>query len=533
MKKTFFLRILITAIITFLMYYVTLPAINLHSFGFYIFILFIIIVYKLTSVIEIPSNAKKIFRKDNIINSSKRTLILTVIVCGVFVFIILLNFIFSPLFMSGKYASRINILETDDFVGEIREVDFNKIPLLDKDSSSKLGDRVMGQMSELVSQFEVSSLYTQINYNDEIIRVTPLEYASGIKWLTNRKEGIKGYIKVNSVSGKSELVKLEKGMKYAPSALFNENLHRKLRFEYPTKIFAGYSFELDNEGNPYWTIPTIKYTAVGLLEEIEGLIIFNPITGNSQYYDVKDVPSWVDQVYSASLITSQVDDWGTYKNGFINSVFGQKGVVQTTTGYNYLIQDDDVYMYTGITSINSDESNIGFIITNLRTKETKLYNVPGAEEYSAMDSAEGQVQQMNYKSTFPLLINLNNRPTYLISLKDRAGLVKMYAFVDVEDYQKVVVSDASSGVEEAAKNYLKQVNIKGNSNLTQEKVIVIESITNATIDGMTYYYIVDDENQKYKVSIKTNDLLPFMKKGDKLEIVYYGEKDIIDISNIR
>src|SRR5574344_2672981 len=144
---------------------------------------------------------------------------------------------------------------------------------------------------------------------------------------------------------------------------------------------------------------------------------------------------------------------GEYKNGFINSLFGQKGIVQTTDGYNYTIQNDDVYLYTGITSINSDESNIGFVLTNLRTKETKFYAVPGAEEYSAMDSAKGQVQQMSYTATFPLLINLNNKPTYLISLKDNAGLVKLYAFVDVADYQKVVATDASKGITEAAKLY--------------------------------------------------------------------------------
>ena len=221
-----------------------------------------------------------------------------------------------------------------------------------------------------------------------------------------------------------------------------------------------------------------------------------------------------------------------YKNGFINSIFGQKGVVQTTDGYNYMIQDDDVFLYTGVTSINSDESNIGFIITNLRTKETKYYDVPGAEEYSAMESAKGQVQQMNYTSTFPLLVNLNNRPTYLISLKDNAGLVKMYAFVDVEDYQKVVVTDSSLGIEEAARSYLANVDLKSNGKEIEKKII-ISSITNASIDGNTYYYITDKDNQKYKVSIKTSDTLPFVKVNDEITVLYIAEKEIIDIVSLK
>ena len=528
---------LVVAIIAFIIYYFTLPAFNLQSMGFYSYLFIVVTMFSLVnlSLGEIDklkfSKRIKVSIGTNQKNKSLGGYLYIGFVCC-FVLIFIVNFIYSPVFMSSKYASRIKIIEETSFEEDIKEIKFNSLPLLDKDSSSKLGDRVMGQMSELVSQFEVSSLYTQINFNNDIIRVTPLEYASEIKWFTNRKKGVSGYITVNSTTGKSNLTKLEKGMKYMPSALFNEDLYRKLRFSYPTKVFAEESFEIDNEGNPYWIVPTIGYTAVGLLPDIEGIVILDPITGDSNYYDSKNIPSWVDQVYDPYLIIEQYDDYGMYKNGFINSIFGQKGVVQTTDGYNYMIQDDDVFLYTGVTSINSDESNIGFIITNLRTKETKYYDVPGAEEYSAMESAKGQVQQMNYTSTFPLLVNLNNRPTYLISLKDNAGLVKMYAFVDVEDYQKVVVTDSSLGIEKAARSYLANVDLKSNGKEIEKKII-ISSITNASIDGNTYYYITDKDNQKYKVSIKTSDTLPFVKVNDEITILYIAEKEIIDIVSLK
>lgn len=539
MKRKLFLRLIITFLIAFVIYYVTLPAINLHNPGFYVYLLFILFIFKFISLFFKAEDKIKFFKQGGKINIRSKEnlshgdLYLIYIVVAVFVLIVISNLIYSPLFMSKRYSNRLVVSEDNSFQDDIVEVDFNQIPLLDKDSSSKLGDRVMGQMSELVSQFEVSSLYTQINYNNEIIRVTPLEYASGIKWLTNRKNGVKGYITVNSVDGESKLIKIDKGMKYMPSAYFNENLNRKLRFTYPTKIFGKASFEIDNEGNPYWIVPTIKYSAVEKLEDVDGIVMLDPISGDSKYYSVKDIPTWVDQVYSANLIIDQFDDRGMYKNGFLNSIFSQKGVVQTTDGYNYMIQNDDVYLYTGVTSISSDESNIGFIIANLRTKETKYYNVPGAEEYSAMYSAMGQVQQMDYDSTFPLLINLNNRPTYLISLKDDAGLVKMYAFVDVEDYQKVSVSDSSLGVSEAARIYLNNVDFKNKNSLSVEKNIKIKSITNATIDGISYYYIIDDNNQKYKVSIKISDNLPFYQIGDVVNIKFNKEKDIIDIIEIK
>lgn len=530
-KKILFIRILVILLFALGLYYISLPAINLHDPGFYIYLFMIFICYLVTSGISF-------FDGERVINKVKRlpknALIVVSSVALVIILIVLINVISSPLFNSKSWANRITIQEDTSFIEDIPEVDFSMVPLLDKDSSQKLGDRVMGQMSELVSQFYVSDLYTQINYNNEIVRVTPIEYNGFIKWLNNKKNGTKGYIKVNSVTGEAELVKLDNGMKYMPSAYIFKNLDRALRFKYPTTIFGTVSFEIDNEGNPYWVVPTIKYTGVGLKREINGIILMDPSNGKTVKYKINEVPKWVDQVYSANLIIEQIDNWGMYKNGFLNSIFSQNGVVQTTEGYNYLVKDDDVYLYTGITSVSTDESNIGFVLTNLRTKETNFYAVPGAEEYSAMASAEGQVQQMKYISSFPLLINLNNRPTYLLSLKDNAGLVKMYAFVDVTDYQKVVVTDSTLGIDVAASNYLNNANLSGNNVASNAKNITIKSISSAIIDGNTYYYIKDDDNQKYRVSIKINNsLLPFLKVGDSIEISYNKVQEVIDITSIK
>lgn len=518
MKKNI-LNILITLIFSLFLYYLMLPPINISSMSFWSFISLILVFYLIVSIftssvkkLELIINRKKVLDKINF----KSHLILSISIITIFVLITFINFINTPFFRSKSYYERIDIVE-GNFNEDVEAVDFNKLALLDKDSSQKLGDRVMGQMTDLVSQFYVSNLYTQINYNDTIIRVTPLEYSGLIKYLTNRKNGVEGYITVNSVTGESNLVRLDKGMKYMPSSILSEDLYRKLRFSYPTLIFGDILFEIDEEGNPYWIAQTIKYTAVGMKKEISGVVVMDPITGDSTRYEAKEVPSWIDHVYSADLIIEQVNDWGRYKNGFINSIFGQKEVVMTTDGYNYLAMDDDIYLYTGITSVSSDESNVGFILTNMRTKETKFYNVAGAEEYSAMASSEGMVQQMKYNSTFPLLINLDNKPTYLMSLKDNAGLVKMYAFVDYKDYQKVVVTDATLGISKAAENYL------GKSVITKDtisKEIVIDTINSAIIDGNTYYYIKSGKDT-YRSSIKVNESkLPFLSKNDKIKINY-------------
>lgn len=531
MKNKFnILSIIITLILAFIIYFFFLPPINITSMSFWIYLIIILSTYLILSA---PS---KFDSKGRIIGKIKDIKILLISILVIIIGIIGVNFILSPLFNSKAFSERISVVEDteeNNFVTEMKEVDFKALPLLDKDSSSRLGDRVMGQMPELVSQFYVSNLYTQINYNNEIIRVTPLEYNGLFKYISNFKEGVKGYITVNSVSGDADLVKLEKGMKYMPSAYLMKDLDRHLRFKYPTKIFGSKYFEIDNEGNPYWITPTLKYTGIELREDVEGAIITNPIDGKSKYYKVGEVPTWVDHVYSSNLIIEQVNDWGKYRKGFFNSIFGQKNVVMTTEGYNYTVMNDDVYLYTGITSVSSDESNLGFILTNLRTKETRFYSVPGAEEYSAMASAQGQVQQMNYISTFPLLINLNNRPTYLVSLKDNAGLVKMYGFIDVEDYQKVVVTDASKGIEVAASNYLNNVELDIDENLLTEKTIQVKEITTTIIDGNTYYYLTDINNNKYFVSINVNKkLLPFLKVNDSVSIKISYQQDVTEIIEI-
>lgn len=525
------INIIITIVLAMVIYYFALPAINLTNIGFYLYLFSIFIIYAILD--SLPRKNIIISNRNIEIKQVSKSVKYTFIgIVGCLLLILIANFICSPLFNAKSYQQRISIDESGNFSEDIAEVNFNQLPLLDRDSSKVLGDRVMGQVSELVSQFNVSELYTQINYNNSIMRVTPLEYADAFKWFINRKDGIAGYITVNSVNGESNLVKLEKGMKYSNSALFNENLRRKLRFSYPTTNFGNISFEIDNEGNPYYIIPTIKYTAVGLKAKVTGVIIFDPITGDSKKYKIDEIPSWVDIAYSAKLVIEQVDDWGTYKNGFFNSIFGQKNVVNTTDGYNYLAMNDDIYLYTGITSVVSDESNLGFILTNMRTGKTTYYNVAGAEEYSAMKSAEGQVQDLGYTSTFPLLINLNNKPTYLVSLKDSSGLVKMYGFVDVKDYQKVIVTDSSKGIIAAKDNYLN--NTKGETHDDELIVeeIYVDSIQTATIEGNTYYYI-STKNNKYKLAISLSDNLPFVKVGEKLKVGYFEtENEIIDVEKM-
>lgn len=416
-------------------------------------------------------------------------------------------------------------VETGEFTTDIEELSFDQIPLLDRDSATLLGNRKMGSMVDMVSQFEVDELYSQINYQDRPVRVSPLKYADIIKWFNNNGEGIPAYIKIDMATQNTELVKLDEGMKYTTSDHFNRNIYRHLRFKYPTYIFNDLSFEIDEEGTPYWICPVKKFN-IGLFggETIGRVVLCNAITGETQDYAIEDAPQWIDRAYSADLLVELYDYYGTLKHGFINSVFGQKDCLKTTDGYNYLAIDDDVWVYTGVTSITGDQSNVGFVLMNQRTMETRFYEVEGATEDSAMSSAEGQVQNLKYKATFPLLLNISGEPTYFIALKDDAGLVKMYAMVNVQKYQIVAVGDTVSECEEAYTDLMYENGISSAVEDTRDILTVkapIAKIAQGVVDGNSHFYVMVEGSGEI-FDIPVTDFIDIIRYdvGDEVTIEY-------------
>lgn len=434
-----------------------------------------------------------------------------------------------PVFHAKSYQSQLNLNKNADFYKDNPTISYQSIPVVDRDSAIKLGDRKMGQMVDYVSQFEVNDSYNQINYKDAPYRVTPLEYSDIIKWFTNRKEGLPAYIKVDMVTQESEVVELKEGMKYSTSEHFGRNIYRHLRINYPTMMFDEVAFEIDDDGAPFWIAPVYDYQ-IGFFggKDIVGAVLVNAVNGDHQYYDIDDVPSWVDRVYPANLIVSQLENYGKYTNGFLNSIFSQKGVLQPTDGYNYLAINDDVYLYTGLTSVSKDASNVGFALINLRTKDGKFYNISGAEEHSAMSSAEGKVQNLKYTATFPILINANGEPSYFLSLKDSSNLVKMYAFVSVKNYQIVATG---STVNEAEENYY-EILAQNGKTTGESKYTTVEGtitvINSAVKEGNSLYYIkVQDHDQIFIADISISDELPLLQPGDKVAIEYTPGKNSV------
>lgn len=555
MKKIIAFLVPIYAIAIFAIYYMMLPPLNWHATEFWEFlgislgpILVLIIIFSFTKCqINSFQNWKEGFGKGKAVNLTKEQRVWKTVgkiaILGILIIVAvpsISTFVTSRIFHAKEYAKRIDVKDVS--FQEVPEVNFTQTPIIDRDSSIRLGDKVMGNMSEWVSQFDVSNEYTQISYKDSVYRVTPLTYNGFIKFFKNKNGGVPAYITVDSTSGKTSLVKLKDlgldGMKYVPSAYFNKNLKRHLRFQYPTEIFGNPSFEIDEKGKPWYICSTYTYAGVGNKKKVTGAVFLDPITGKSKKYKVGDIPSWADRIFPENLVIEELNDNGALKKGFWNSKIGQNGVTKTSEGYNYLDKNGDIWLYSGITSVNADESNLGFVLVNLRTHAAMKIATAGANETSAMNSAQAEVKNYGYQSTFPLLINVKGNPVYLMSLKDN-GLIKMYAMVSAVDYQKVATVSSDEGLDALLK---KMINLLGSGSMdeiSKESIknteIKVKSIEKVDIQGTTIYYIKSDKDEIFKIAFTTKyeNKLVFLKVGDTLKFSYIDADGVKTIKDIK
>lgn len=539
LSKQKIIFIILILLLSAILYYIYLPAINIHSRATWHFFILIHIILLIASIIKYSKKELLhnhfLFNFKESVKLYKPSKILFISLVSILLVYAIGSLLSSPIFNSKAYYNLMTV-EQGTFSQDIEAADFNKIPIMDKDSATLIGDREMGSMLDMVSQFEVSHEYSQINVNGKPVRVSPLRYVDIIKWLTNSKNGVPGYVKVDMTTQDAEIIKLENNIKYSLSEHFGRYLFRHLRFKYPTYIFADQIFfEIDDNGTPYYVCPVKKFN-IGLFggETIGRVVLCNAITGECTDYLLEEVPQWVDKVFSAETLVRLYNYHGMLSGGFLNSKFSQKGCLRTTNGYNYIALNDDVWVYTGVTSATSDQAIVGFVLMNQRTMETKFYPVEGAIEDSAMASAEGQVQNLGYKAAFPLLINLYGKPTYFMALKDGAGLVKKYALVSVERYRLVAIGDT---VNECINNYLKipdnNLDHKQSDSVSYEKISgIIVSMKDIVINGTTHYFIkLNSDNKIFELDLSNPELLPIVKyelhKEISLEYITSTEFNIV------
>lgn len=545
MKNTLVKKIAISAIvgsiITFIMFYFALPAINGYDPKFWTFMLFVVFAYAIpyalagSSLKIVFANSKlKFEKKTGYGQKGKKKKSIPVIIffslVGAIVLVLVVgSFISSTILNAKRYANIITINEAV-FSEDMKESDeITNIALMDSESARKRGNTTLASLADVVSQFVAGDNYTQINYHGLPKKVTSLEYADFFKWINNSGVGVPGYIMVDPVKNDAEYVKLETPIKYVESGYFSDDLVRKLRFDYPTKIFDFISYEIDEQGTPYYIVSCVKpkiFPFGGY--DVNEVIIFDPCTGESTLYPVSEAPAWIDTAFSGDLAMEKYNWHGTLSGGFINSIIGNKGCKITTDDYGYIAIEDDVWYFTGVTSVTSDRSNIGFILTNARTGEYKYYPVGGAEEHTAMEAAQGEVADMGYIASFPSLVNIEGEATYIMVLKDGNGIVKLYALVNVEEYTVGIATGKTQ--DEVMKAYKARLIEEGiitpeeapqpetPQNPTAE--FTIDIIKNAVISGDSVVYFKSAEGDLYRGVVGKNEMLIWLTVGDKIKVEY-------------
>ncbi len=559
--KRVIISLVISAVVAAVAYYFMLPALNFKAIELYLYIAIVIISF----IASFGLVSKAYFRPEYMEYAKNKVKIPVIMLLVLAVFVGIGYLTGAKLFRAKAYHEIIDVKD-GNFAEEVAEIDFSSVPRLDKDSSSMIATRALGDLSDYVSQFVVSEYSSQINYKGSPVRVQTLDYGDIIKWLKNTKNGIPAYIIVDMTTQKGEIVRLNEPMKYSPAEHFNEYLIRHVRFKYPTLLLGEPSFEIDDSGKPYWIVPVLDKT-IGLFggTDVSGAVLVDTVTGDTTLIStsldgktklktdkfVTDAEyQWIDQIYTAPILNEQYNYYGKYGKGFINSVLGQTDVKVTSTGYNYLALNDDVYMYTGVTSISSDQSIIGFVLINQRTKDAHYYQISGALEQTAQTSAEGKVQQYKYTATFPLLLNVSGEPTYFMALKDASQLVKMYAMVNVKQSTVVGVGDSladctanyaaeleKSGI--SIKIDVDQINKEDGDQKVPETVEVsgtVAEIRSVITGGETYFYIRLNEGASfYKVAVSQAEKIVILNAGDSVtfNVKKDASGDIIPVESVK
>lgn len=536
MKKITLLIVLL--LFGFLLIYNILPVLG---FGFYGIAVIVLLLLSLSFFISLGLTTDKSGKK--IIIKSQPNKVIKILLLLVLIYLTIVPIVTSATFLhTSAYQKLIGEVKNGEKIStHIEPISIDKLRVVDKPLAYLLGEKIIGSQPALGSQIELGEFSIQ-KVNNELYWVAPLLHSGFFKWLNN-KEGTPGYVMVSATNERD--VKLVQNVnnqpikiKYQPNAFFQSDIHRHVYFNgFATKGLTDFTFEIDEAGKPFWVITTYDKKIGFSGDDATGIVIVDAQTGAIQEYSIADAPAWVDRIQPTDLIETQLNDWGEYINGYWN--FSNTNKLQTTEGLTLVYgKDNKSYWYTGLTSVGSDESAVGFVLVDTRTKETTFYKQSGATEYAAQSSAEGKVQEKGYRASLPIPYNINNIPTYVMTLKDDGGLVKMYAMVAINDYTIVGVGNSMRETLTAYKSVYNSAGNKINPTSSDAKRTLKSLITRIQSDvkngNSFYYFTVKDYPNIFVGSSQVSNELPVTVVGDSVTISFdIDTEEVIDVTNFK
>jgi hypothetical protein len=536
MKKITLLIVLF--LFGFLLIYNILPVLG---FGFYGIAVIVLLLLSVSFFISLGLTTDKSGKK--FVIKSQPNKVIKILLLLVLIYLTIVPIVTSATFLhTSAYQKLIGEVKNGEKIStHIEPISIDKLRVADKPLAYLLGEKIIGSQPALGSQIELGEFSIQ-KVNNELYWVAPLLHSGFFKWLNN-KEGTPGYVMVSATNERD--VKLVQNInnqpikiKYQPNAFFQSDIHRHVYFNgYATKGLTDFTFEIDEAGKPFWVITTYDKKIGFSGDDATGIVVVDAQTGAIQEYSIADAPAWVDRIQPTDLIETQLNDWGEYINGYWN--FSNTNKLQTTEGLTLVYgKDNKSYWYTGLTSVGSDESAVGFVLVDTRTKETTFYKQSGATEYAAQSSAEGKVQEKGYRASLPIPYNINNIPTYVMTLKDDGGLVKMYAMVAINDYTIVGVGNSMRETLTAYKSVYNSAGNKINPTSSDAKRTLKSLITRIQSDvkngNSFYYFTVKDYPNIFVGSSQVSNELPVTVVGDSVTISFdIDTEEVIDVTNFK
>lgn len=450
-------------------------------------------------------------------------------VCNIIVFPLLTS---APLFYSQSYRDLLGEVKESSFSSDVEPINLSQIRIVDEETARKLADKKIGEVPALGSEVQLGDMVLQ-RVRDKLYYVAPLEHRGFFQWLSNYQKGSKGFILVSATNPQDVRLIQNSYLKYQMRGFLFDYLPRYLYAHGFVNVgMTDYLFQVDHDLTPYWVVTLYKNKIGYRGGDAIGVATVNAQTGEVARYDMDNIPAWIVRVQPEDFVLRQIQDWGEYVNGFWNSIFAKAGTMRPTGREMHLIygNDDKIYWYTGLTSSGKDESTVGFIMVNSRTKEAKWYKVAGADEAGAKKSAEGQVQEKGYRAGYPILYNIYGVPTYISPLKDKEGLLKAVAFISVENYTQVGVG---ADIESAMRNYQQTLASKGNQFVPGHELTPIKlqgkvsRVSTVVKSGESYFYFMLEGDARIFVgTAMVSPRLPMLKVGDTVTVQATDTNDV-------
>ncbi len=397
--------------------------------------------------------------------------------------------------------------------------------------------KAFGQVPD-TSYYELGNLQIQ-KVKGEFVYIAPVEFSGFFKWWNG--DVTPGYFTMSATDSSDNPKFIKSEMMYTPSSYLHKNLERHMRMKHPTKIFYGDpQLEVDEEGKPYYIRSYGKFITARNGFDVEGIVVVDPATGQTESFKLSDVPAFIDGAVSPETVSLQNSYYGKYIHGFWNSVIGKKDVrLPSDEGTEANVspifsEDGEMYYFTDFTSPKEGvDSMLGYSLTDGRTGKAVYYT--GNMEESYMDS-QGALQiiekkfiEKKWEGEMPVLYNFYGEASWLTPVLDSNGFLQNYFIVSAANPEIFVYGNTPNEALKLYKTALQRgsSSVNGSSNAEEKSITgTVIRVFKERVGDFTQVSFLLDNKTNYIVSSESAPFAVYMEEGDQVQVTYLNTGEL-------